>query len=426
MRKNVFYVLNKKAIYVIIYKITPRDGKPAYRQDTKKRNGVDIMENVVPGVVYIGADDFEADLFEGQYIIPNGMAYNSYLILDEKTAAMDTVDASVVEKWMENLQTALDGRDLDYLVVHHMEPDHTAAIVAAAEKFPDMKIVTSQRSVGLIKQFFGVDLSDRAVVVKEGDTLSLGGCELSFIGAPMVHWPEVIFSYEKKNRILFSADAFGKFGAKDFDEDWACEARRYYFNIVGKFGAQVQTVLKKAAALDIAVICPLHGPILKEDLDYYIDKYKIWSAYDSESSGVMVAYCSVYGNTKAAAELLAERLEAHGAEKVVLTDLVRSDFAENVEDAFRYDRLVFCATTYEAGLFPKMEEFLTHLKNKNLQKKKVAFIENGTWAPLSAKVMRSIVEGMKNVEILDRVVTIRSAMTEENREEIDALAAELA
>ena len=336
---------------------------------------------ITDNIIYIGADDKDLDLFESQYVIPNGVSYNSYVILDEKTAVMDTVDARRKDEWLENLEKALAGRTVDYLVVSHMEPDHAANVKILAEKYPDMKVVGNAKTFPMIQQFFEMDLSDRSLVVKEGDTLNLGTHELTFVMAPMVHWPEVMVSYEKSEKILFSADGFGKFGALDTEEDWACEARRYYFNIVGKYGAQVQALLKKAAALDIAMICPLHGPILKENLAYYIEKYNIWSSYQPEDEGILVAYASIHGNTKKAAIKMKEILESKGAKKVAITDLSRDDMAEAIEDAFRYDKMVLAAASYDGGVFPCMEDFLHHLKSKNFQKRTVALIENGTWAP---------------------------------------------
>ncbi len=380
---------------------------------------------ITDSVLYVGADDKDLDLFESQYAIPNGVSYNSYVILDEKVAVMDTVDARRTGEWMANLEEALGGRSVDYLVVSHMEPDHSASILALAEKFPQMTIVGNAKTFPMMRQFFGTDFGDRSLVVKEGDSLSLGSHELTFLMAPMVHWPEVMVSYEKSEKILFSADGFGKFGALDADEDWACEARRYYFNIVGKYGAQVQALLKKAAALDIAMICPLHGPILKEDLGYYVGKYQVWSSYEAEDDGVLVAYASIHGNTAAAARRMKEILEAQGAKKVAITDLSRDDMAEAVEDAFRYDKLVLASATYDGGLFPCMEEFLHHLKAKNYQKRKVALIENGTWAPTAAKNMRALLEQMKNITVCENVVTIRSAAKEEDFGRMEELAREL-
>lgn len=380
---------------------------------------------ITDNIVYIGADDRDLDLFESQYVIPNGVSYNSYVILDDKTAVMDTVDARRTDEWLENLEKALAGRTVDYLVVSHMEPDHAASVQVLAEKYPEMKVVGNAKTFPMIQQFFELDLSERSVVVKEGDTLNLGTHELTFVMAPMIHWPEVMVSYEKSEKILFSADGFGKFGALDAEEDWACEARRYYFNIVGKYGAQVQTLLKKAAALDIAMICPLHGPILKENLSYYIEKYNIWSSYQPEDEGILVAYASIHGNTKKAAIRMKEILESRGAKKVAITDLSRDDMAEAIEDAFRYDKMVLAAASYDGGVFPCMEDFLHHLKSKNFQKRTVALIENGTWAPVAAKTMKAVLEQMKEITLCDKVVSIKSVMKEADIAEMEALAEEL-
>ncbi|MBO5246639.1 MAG: FprA family A-type flavoprotein [Eubacterium sp.] len=376
-----------------------------------------ISENIV----YIGADDKTIDLFESQYIVPNGVSYNSYLIKDEKIAIMDTVDPRAGEEWFENLERALAGRAPDYLVVLHMEPDHAGNIARVAEKYPKMQIVANAKTFPMMKQFFGTDYAERNLVVAEGDTLSLGAHTLTFVMAPMVHWPEVMVAYESQEKILFSADGFGKFGALDTEEDWACEARRYYFNIVGKYGAQVQALLKKAAGLDIQMICPLHGPILKENLGYYIEKYNIWSSYQPEDKGILVASASIHGNTKAAALKLVEKLQAQTDEKVAFTDLTREDMAEAIEDAFRYDRLVVCCPTYDGGLFPVMEDFIHHLKAKAYQKRTVGFVENGTWAPTAGKQMRALFEGMKEITLLEPGVTIRSVLNEESEKQMDAL-----
>lgn len=376
-------------------------------------------------IKYIGVDDRDIDLFEGQYTVPNGMAYNSYVIMDEKIAVFDTVDARFGEQWLQNLESVLGGRTPDYLIVQHMEPDHSANIKVFADKFPGAKIVASKQAFVMMKQFFGTDFAERQVVVGEGGKLELGKHTLSFVTAPMVHWPEVIMTYDSVDKALFSADAFGKFGARDTDEDWACEARRYYFGIVGKFGAQVQAVLKKAAALDIERILPLHGPFLTENLPYHIGLYNTWSSYGVESEGVVIAYTSVYGHTKAAAELLAAKLTEKGCPKVALTDLARDDMAEAVEDAFRYGKLVLATTTYNMGIFPFMREFIEHLTERGYQNRTIAIIENGTWAPNAAKVIKGMFEGAKNIEFAD-TVTIRSAMTEENKAQLDALAAKLA
>lgn len=380
---------------------------------------------ITDNIVYIGADDRDLDLFESQYVIPNGVSYNSYVILDDKTTVMDTVDARRTDEWLENLEKALAGRTVDYLVVSHMEPDHAASVQVLAEKYPEMKVVGNAKTFPMIQQFFELDLSERSVVVKEGDTLNLGTHELTFVMAPMIHWPEVMVSYEKSEKILFSADGFGKFGALDAEEDWVCEARRYYFNIVGKYGAQVQTLLKKAAALDIAMICPLHGPILKENLSYYIEKYNIWSSYQPEDEGILVAYASIHGNTKKAAIRMKEILESRGAKKVAITDLSRDDMAEAIEDAFRYDKMVLAAASYDGGVFPCMEDFLHHLKSKNFQKRTVALIENGTWAPVAAKTMKAVLEQMKEITLCDKVVSIKSVMKEADIAEMEALAEEL-
>ena len=380
---------------------------------------------VTDSILYIGADDKTIDLFESQYVVPNGISYNSYVILDEKVAVMDTVDARKTDEWLANLDSALGGRDVDYLVVSHMEPDHASNIQALAEKFPGMQVVGNAKTFSMISQFFDIDLTGRSMTVKEGDSLSLGSHTLTFYMAPMVHWPEVMATYESSEKVFFSADGFGKFGALDTEEDWACEARRYYFNIVGKYGAQVQALLKKAAALDIQIICPLHGPILKENLGYYLEKYDTWSSYRPEDEGVLVACASIHGNTAKAAAKLAEILEAKGAKKVVLTDLARCDIAEAVEDAFRYDKMVTLCATYDGGLFPCMEEFLQHLKSKAYQKRKVALVENGSWAPMAAKLMRGIFEGMKEIEVCEKTVSIRSAMKADTVKELEELADEL-
>lgn len=374
-------------------------------------------------VKYVGVDDHDIDLFESQYVVPNGVSYNSYVILDEKIAVMDTADKRVTEQWFVNLEEVLQGKEPDYLIVSHMEPDHASNIQKFVEKYPNAKIVGNAKTFAMIPQFFTVELSDdKKVVVKEGDELSLGEHTLVFVMAPMVHWPEVMVEYEKKEKILFSADGFGKFGALDTEEDWACEARRYYFNIVGKYGAQVQALLKKAATLDIATICPLHGPILTENLGYYIDKYNTWSSYEPEDKGILVAYASIHGNTAEAAKKFAKTLEEAGAEKVSVMDLSRDDMAEAIEDAFRYDRLVLACATYDGGLFPCMEDFLHHLKAKNYQKRTVGLIENGSWAPMAAKQMKAILETMKDITILEPVVSIKSTLKEENADSVKALA----
>lgn len=380
---------------------------------------------VTDSVIYIGVDDKTIDLFESQYVVPNGVSYNSYVILDDQVAVMDTVDARAADAWLSNLEKALEGRTPDYLVVSHMEPDHSSNIQILAEKYPDMKIVGNAKTFQMMSQFFTMDFSGRSHVVKEGDELCLGTHTLQFVMAPMVHWPEVMVAYEKSEKILFSADGFGKFGALDTDEDWACEARRYYFNIVGKYGAQVQALLKKAAGLDIAMICPLHGPILKENLGYYIGKYDVWSRYEPEDEGVLVAYASIHGHTAAAAKEMAEILKEKGAGKVVLCDLSRDDMAEAIEDAFRYDTLLLAGATYNGDVFPCMEAFLHHLKGKNFQNRRIGILENGTWAPTAAKAMKAIVEGMKNIRLCETVVTIRSAMKESDRPAMEKLAEEL-
>lgn len=381
--------------------------------------------NITSDIRYIGVNDHDIDLFEGQYAVPNGMAYNSYVIMDEKIAVMDTVDGAFCGEWLGNLEKELSGRTPDFLVVHHMEPDHSANIAAFAEKYPSAKIVASRQAFVMMKQFFGTDYADRQVVAAEKSTLELGKHTLTFIGAPMVHWPEVVMSYDSADKALFSADGFGKFGALDADEDWACEARRYYFGIVGKYGAQVQAVLKKAAALDIAVICPLHGPVLTENLGNYIGLYDVWSSYRAESEGVVIACSSVYGNTRKAADILAAKLADKGV-KTVVHDLARDDMAECVEDAFRYDRLVLASPTYNADVFPFMRTFIEALTERNYQKRTVGFIENGSWAPLAAKVMKSMLEKSKELTFADPVVTVRSAVNADSEAQIAALADSLA
>lgn len=380
--------------------------------------------NITDDIKYIGVDDRDIDLFEGQYVVPNGMAYNSYVIMDEKIAVFDTVDARFGDRWLANLTETLGGRTPDFLIVQHMEPDHSANIKVFADKFHEAKIIASKQAFTMMKQFFGTDFAERGIVVGEGDKLELGRHTLNFITAPMVHWPEVIMTYDSADKALFSADGFGKFGARDTDEDWACEARRYYFGIVGKYGAQVQAVLKKAAALEIERILPLHGPFLTENLEYYLGLYNTWSSYGVESEGVVIAYTSVYGHTKAAAELLAEKLEAKGCPKVVVTDLAREDMAEAVEDAFRYGKLVLATTTYNMGIFPFMREFIEHLTERGFRNRTVAIIENGSWAPNAAKVIKGMFEGSSDLTFLD-TVTIRSALTPENKTQLDALASAL-
>lgn len=383
------------------------------------------MMNITNDIKYIGVNDHEIDLFEGQYVVENGMAYNSYVIIDEKIAVMDTVDINFTHEWMDNLQNALGGRNPDYLIVQHMEPDHSANIANFLKTYPGAVVVSSAKSFNMMKNFFGSDYADRRIEVGEGDTLSLGKHTLTFITAPMVHWPEVIVTYDSFDKVLFSADGFGKFGALDADEDWACEARRYYFGIVGKYGSQVQALLKKAAGLDIQTICPLHGPILKENLGYYINLYNTWSSYSVESEGIMIAYTSVYGNTKKAVEAFADTLRSKGCPKVVVNDLARCDMAEAVEDAFRYGKIVLATTTYNADIFPFMREFINHLTERNFQNKTVALIENGSWAPLAAKVMRGMLEGCKNITFTDTTVRILSAANSETKEQLEALANEL-
>lgn len=374
---------------------------------------------------YIGVNDHDIDLFEGQYIVPEGMAYNSYVIVDDKIAVMDSVDARFGGEWFANLDKELFGRKPDYLVVQHMEPDHSANIAKFAEKFPQAKIVASKQAFVMMNQFFGTDFADRQVVVGEGAKLELGKHTLNFVTAPMVHWPEVVMTYDSTDKVLFSADAFGKFGALDIDAEWDCEARRYYIGIVGKYGMQVQTVLKKAAALDIAVICPLHGPVLTGDLSHYIQQYNTWSSYGVESEGVVIAYTSVYGHTKEAVDILAAKLADKGV-KVAVQDLARDDMAEAVEDAFRYGKLVLATTTYNADIFPFMKEFINHLTERNYQNRTIGIIENGTWAPTAAKVIKGMLENSKNIKFTDTTVTIRSAVSEENKAQLEALAAELA
>ena len=386
------------------------------------------MQNkkLTDSVYYVGADDKTLDLFEGQYVIPEGISYNSYVIMDEKIAVMDTVDKRATDEWLKNLEEVLGEKEPDYLVVLHLEPDHAANIELFLNKYKNAKLVTNPKAFNMIPQFFEhLDLSGRKVEVNEGDELSLGAHTLTFVMAPMVHWPEVMVAYEKKEKILFSADAFGKFGALDVDDEWDCEARRYYINIVGKYGVQVQALLKKAATLDIQKIFALHGPMLTENLGYYINKYDIWSSYRPEDEGIFIAYASVYGHTKQAAEKLKEILEAKGTPKVAITDLARDDMAEAVEDAFRYDRLVLASVTYDGGIFPCMESFIAHLKSKNYQNRKVAFVENGSWAPMAAKKMRAEMEGLKNLVFADITVTIKSAMKEADVKQLEALADEL-
>ncbi len=383
-----------------------------------------MQVTISDAIKYIGVDDRDIDLFESQYVVPDGVTYNSYLILDEKTALMDTVDARGMEEWEKNLQTALDGRKLDFLIISHLEPDHAGSIGRLLELYPDAVIVGNAKTFNMLPQFFDVALDDRSIEVREGDTLSLGSHTLNFYMAPMVHWPEVMVTYESSEKILFSADGFGKFGAMDAEDDegWACEARRYYFNIVGRYGASVQALLKKAAGLDIAMICPLHGPILKEDLGYYIGLYDTWSSYKPENSGVLIAYASIHGNTAKAAEKLAEMLREKGVEKVVVSDLAREDMAEVIEDAFRYDRMVLAAASYDGGVFPCMQDFLHHLQSKAYQKRTVGILENGSWGPTAGRTMKAILETMKNVSVVEPLVTIKSTLKEENMADLEALA----
>lgn len=381
--------------------------------------------NITNDIKYIGVNDHKIDLFEGQYTVPNGMAYNSYAIIDEKVAVMDTVDKNFTHEWLDNLASALGDRKPDYLIVQHMEPDHSANILNFMNTYTNAVIVSSSKAFTMMKNFFGTDFADRRIVVGEGDTLSLGQHNLTFVTAPMVHWPEVIVTYDSTDKVLFSADGFGKFGALDADEDWACEARRYYIGIVGKYGAQVQALLKKASALDIEIICPLHGPVLKENLGYYLNLYNIWSSYGVESEGIVIAYTSVYGNTKKAVEILAERLKANGCPKVVVNDLARCDMAEAVEDAFRYGKIVLATTTYNADIFPFMKEFINHLTERNFSNKKVAFIENGSWAPLATKTMKGMLENCKNLTFAENSVKILSSLNDESSNRLEALAQEL-
>ena len=380
---------------------------------------------ITKDILYIGVNDHDIDLFEGMYDVPNGMAYNSYAIMDEKIAIMDSVDQNFGREWLKNIETALQGRKPDYLVVQHMEPDHSANIDLFLSTYPQAKVVSSNKAFIMMKQFFGDDYANRRIVVGEGDTLVLGKHTLTFVTAPMVHWPEVIMTYDSCDKILFSADAFGKFGALDAQEDWACEARRYYIGIVGKYGVQVQNVLKKAASLDIATICPLHGPVLTENLGYYMGLYDIWSSYRPESEGVVIAYTSVYGHTKAAVELLAEILRSRGCPKVTVTDLARDDMAEAVEDAFRYSKLVLATTTYNGDVFPFMKEFIHHLTERNFQNRTVGMIENGTWAPVAAKFMAKMLENSKNLTYTQNNVKIFSALNDDSRAQLTALAEEL-
>lgn len=386
------------------------------------KKDITISENIK----YIGVDDHDIDLFEGQYVVPNGISYNSYIIKDEKTVIMDTVDRRKSEEWLENLEKELSGKEPDYLVVSHMEPDHSYNIGVLAEKYPNMKIIGNDKIFEFMKQFFEIsNLDERKIVVKEAEEICLGKHTLQFFMAPMVHWPEVMVTYEKTEKIVFAADGFGKFGTLDTDEEWTCEARRYYFNIVGKYGVQVQMLLKKLATLDVKMICPLHGPILKEDLGHYIGKYDIWSKYEAEDDGVFVAYVSIHGNTKEAVEELVKMLEEKGAKKVAVADLTRDDMAEAIEDAFRYDKVIFAAASYNASVFPAMESFLRQLAGKNYQNKKVGIIENGTWAPTAAKTMKDIIAGMKNITLCENEVTIKSRLNDVSRQQMEKLATEI-
>ena len=380
---------------------------------------------ITDDIKYIGVNDHEIDLFEGQYIVPNGMAYNSYVILDEKIAVLDSVDAKFTTEWLSNVRDALNGRTPDYFIVQHMEPDHSANIANFMQEYADVKIVASAKAFVMMKQFFGTDFPEQQMVVKEGDKLSLGKHELTFVMAPMVHWPEVMVTYDSTDKVLFSADGFGKFGALDVEEEWACEARRYYFGIVGKYGMPVQTLLKKAAALDIQTICPLHGPVLKENLGYYLGLYNTWSSYQPEEEGVVIAYTSIYGNTKKAVLALADALKAKGCPKVVVNDLARCDMAEAVEDAFRYSKLVLATTTYNGDIFPFMKEFINHLTERGYSNRTVAFVENGSWAPVAAKIMGRMLEESKNLTFTETSVKIMSALNDESSAQVEGLAAEL-
>ena len=379
------------------------------------------MEKVTERVHYVGVDDKTLDLFESQYVLPNGISYNSYIIHDEKTVIMDAVDKRMVKEWLENVKKDLDGREPDYLVVSHLEPDHSGGIEALIDMYPNMKIIVSQVAGNMIPQFIHRDLKDKLVIVKEGEVVDLGDHKLQFFMAPMVHWPEVMVTYEQTEKILFSADGFGKFGTLDVKDDWDCEARRYYFNIVGRFGAQVQALLKKASNLDIKMICSLHGPILKENLEYYINKYDIWSSYKPEDSGILIAYNSIHGNTEEAVLKLAQMLKENGEEKVVVSNLAREDMAEVLEDAFRYDKIILASPTYDMSLFPDTEKFLRRLKHKNYQNRKVAIIQNGSWAPASGKLMKNLFSEMKNIEIVEPMVTIKTRMTEETEKQMEEL-----
>lgn len=380
---------------------------------------------ITDNIKYVGVNDHDVDLFEGQYEVPNGMAYNSYVIIDEKIAVMDSVDADFGDEWIANIKKVTDGRTPDYIVIQHMEPDHSSNLVKFMDEFKDAVVVSSAKSFPMMKQLFGEEYEDRRIVVKEGDTLSLGNRELKFIEAPMVHWPEVIVTYDSTDKVLFSADGFGKFGALDVDEDWACEARRYYVGIVGKFGMQVQALLKKASELDISIICPLHGPVLTDNLGYYLDLYNTWSSYGVETEGVVIAYTSVYGNTKKAVELLEKKLIENGCPKVAVNDLARCDMAEAVEDAFRYGKIVLATTTYSGDIFPFMKEFINHLTDHNFQNRVVGLIENGSWAPTAARKMKGMLENSKNITFAENVVTIKSALNDDSIAQMDALCKEL-
>lgn len=383
------------------------------------------MFKVTEDIIYVGVNDHEVDLFEGQYDVPNGMAYNSYVVLDEKVAVFDTVDAHFKDEWLANLEEAFAGRTPDYLIVQHMEPDHAANIANFAEKYPEAKIVGNAKTFPMMKQFFGTDFADRQVIVKEGETLSTGKHNLTFVMAPMVHWPEVMMTYDTTDKIFFSADAFGKFGALDVEEEWDCEARRYYIGIVGKYGPMVQKLFGKVGSLEIKAICPLHGPVLTENLEYYLNLYNIWSSYQVETEGTVIAYTSVYGNTKKAVELLAEKLKEEGCPKVVVTDLARDDMAEAVEDAFRYGKLILATTTYNGDIFPFMKEFINHLTERSYQNRTIGFVENGSWTPMAAKIMKAAFEKSKNITFADTTVTIRSAVDETSEAQIVALAKEM-
>ena len=383
------------------------------------------MFKVTEDIIYVGVNDHEVDLFEGQYDVPNGMAYNSYVVLDEKVAVFDTVDAHFKDEWLANLEEAFAGRTPDYLIVQHMEPDHAANIANFAEKYPEAKIVGNAKTFPMMKQFFGTDFADRQVIVKEGETLSTGKHNLTFVMAPMVHWPEVMMTYDTTDKIFFSADAFGKFGALDVEEEWDCEARRYYIGIVGKYGPMVQKLFGKVGSLEIKAICPLHGPVLTENLEHYLNLYNIWSSYQVETEGTVIAYTSVYGNTKKAVELLAEKLKEEGCPKVVVTDLARDDMAEAVEDAFRYGKLILATTTYNGDIFPFMKEFINHLTERSYQNRKIGFVENGSWTPMAAKIMKAAFEKSKNITFADTTVTIRSAVDETSEAQIVALAKEM-